>query len=110
MKKFILLFLLLCSSIYGYKQTDNCSAGKFEIKVIDCIQVKNKHGRFDYFLISDHYSYEIKSVNEYMTTKLAAFIKTKVGQDIQVQAHYHYYKMYDGTLFFTLMQITNAYK
>lgn len=110
MKKFVLLFLFFTNQLFGYKSQEICETNSFVVEVVDCIKLETESGKFDYFLVSNKYSYKVKSFNDFMTVKLAAHLKTKQGEKVEVHAHYHYYRAWGGSLRFTLMEITNAYQ
>jgi hypothetical protein len=109
-KSLFLLFLFFLNPLYGLVDNSNCNNETASIKIENCIRVQTFDKKFKYYVVTEKMTIPIRSVNEFATTKLASYLKTKEGETVNALVHFHTYKLADGHSYFFNMEIFNIYK
>jgi len=108
--KLLILFLLFSNSLFGLQNQAKLGHRYSIVEIKEVLKkVNSETAEETFILFTEHRPYVIKSLNEYATVKVSAFLKTKKGTKQKVVLHYNYFNLGNGIKYQYGFKVCNVF-
>jgi hypothetical protein len=107
--RLFLIFLFSSINLFGYKITSKVGHVDEVVKIKKVIKFQDKNQKENYILFTENGAYKIQASNNFLTTKVAAYLKTQEGKSVKIVLHFNYNRLATGQIYQYSRVVCNAF-
>jgi len=107
--RFFFIFLLSSINLFDICILLNNCFSLYCLKIKKVIKFQDKNQKENYVLFTENGAYKIQASNDFLTTKVAAYLKTQEGKSVKIVLHFNYNRLATGQIYQYSRVVCNAF-